>query len=227
MPGKRITFITGTDTGVGKTVLTALLLSHLRRKGHKTLAVKPFCSGDRADAELFSEIQDRELTLTEINPWFFPQPVAPLVGARSSKRQVMLAEVCKFIKRVTAQCDWVLVEGAGGLLAPLGEGYCLLDVIRHVKPQVIVVAQNKLGTINHTLLTVGAIRAAGIGRVHVALIDPRADDPSSKSNPKILAELLAPVRLTRIPHLGSKTDYPPALQFASRRLAARLSRVLG
>src|SRR2546429_4432134 len=93
-------FITGTDTGVGKTVLTGLLVTHLRNQGTDALAIKPFCSGSRADAKLLQAIQDRELTLEEINPFYFPEPVAPLVAARLHRRAITLRQVLAHIERV-------------------------------------------------------------------------------------------------------------------------------
>ena len=88
----RIIFITGTDTGVGKTLLTGLLLHHLRQSGCHALAMKPFCSGSRADAEFLHAVQDGELTLDEINPFFFAEPLAPLVAARE---QPPFRSVCR------------------------------------------------------------------------------------------------------------------------------------
>ena len=79
---KRIIFITGTDTGVGKTVLTALLVRFLRERGVKAVALKPICSGDRADARALRAAMDGALSLDEINPWHFRAPVAPLLAAR-------------------------------------------------------------------------------------------------------------------------------------------------
>src|SRR5260221_14172519 len=93
----RTIFITGTDTGVGKTLLTALLLAHLRQNGVPALALKPFCSGGRADAELFHALQDGDLTLDEINPFYFREPIAPLVAARKHRRRIQLDDVLKNI----------------------------------------------------------------------------------------------------------------------------------
>src|SRR5581483_3100804 len=84
----RILFITGTDTGVGKTLLTAMLLHHLRVAGRRTLAMKPFCSGGRDDVELLHALQDGELTADEINPFYFSEPTAPLVALRRRHRDI-------------------------------------------------------------------------------------------------------------------------------------------
>src|SRR4051794_429843 len=99
----RILFVTGTDTGVGKTVFTGLLLHHLRTTGRHALAMKPFCSGGRADVKLLRALQDAELSEDEINPFYFPEPVAPLVSLRQRHRTVPLAEVVRRIKEIAAR----------------------------------------------------------------------------------------------------------------------------
>ena len=123
----RIIFITGTDTGVGKTLLTGLLLYHLRQGGCHALAMKPFCSGSRADAEFLNAIQDGALTPNEITPYFFPEPLAPLVAARQHHRSIRLPEVLRRVRGLANRCQCLLVEGIGGVLVPLGEGYSVVD----------------------------------------------------------------------------------------------------
>src|SRR5258705_9807549 len=91
-PGK-IIFVTGTDTGVGKTLLTGLLLHHLRTEGCHALAMKPFCSGGRGDVEFLHALQDGELSEREINPFYFHEPVAPLLAARKNARAIHLKDV--------------------------------------------------------------------------------------------------------------------------------------
>src|ERR1017187_6787143 len=83
----------GTDTGVGKTLLTGLLLHHLRQSGCHALAMKPFCAGSRSDTEFLLAAQDGELTPDEITPFFFAEPLAPLVAARRHHRNIRLPEV--------------------------------------------------------------------------------------------------------------------------------------
>jgi dethiobiotin synthetase len=132
----RTIFITGTDTGVGKTVLTGLLLAHLRDNGVSCLATKPFCSGGREDAELLYALQQGELTLDQINPFYFDEPLAPFVAARAHRRSVRLDAVLNHIRSITfpqlpaqgirgknskvEDSPILLIEGVGGLLVPLG-----------------------------------------------------------------------------------------------------------
>jgi dethiobiotin synthetase len=211
----RTIFITGTDTGVGKTVLTALLLAHVRHTGFRTLAIKPFCSSERADAELLCALQDGDLTLDEINPFHFPEPLAPLVAARKCNQQISfktaLAQIHSVVSRLfsgpfrvqTSKLNArrrtppsrntrparLLIEGAGGLLSPLGESnsqfkvqgsrfkvqsskyFTALDLINAIDCSVLIVAPNRLGVINHTLLAIQALHTRNIRKIRVVLID--------------------------------------------------------
>jgi dethiobiotin synthetase len=222
--GSKIIFITGTDTGVGKTLLTALLLCHLRQSGRRALAMKPFCSGGRADAELLHALQDDELSLDEINPFYFPEPLAPLAATRKGRRSISLREVESRIRHVRTKLvapeSALLIEGSGGLLVPLGENYTCLDLIKKLRCEVIVVSRNRLGTLNHTLLTVQALRHAGIApsALKVVLMDRLARDPSCASNPALLEKLLAPVAFFSVPFLGPRSQVVARIKSNAARI---------
>jgi dethiobiotin synthetase len=110
------------------------------------------------------------------------------------------------IRRVGKKCDWLLIEGSGGLMVPLGKGYLVEDLIAALNCRVIVVARNQLGTINHTLLTVTRLRDKGVKQrnIVVALMSGPKTDVSSASNEKILAQLLEPVSVVNVPNLGRR-----------------------
>ena len=148
-------FITGTDTGVGKTVFTAHLLHYLRSNGHNALALKPFCSGGREDARLLQSLQTG-LTLDEINPFHYRKALAPGLAAPKDRKKVTLKSVVDQIFLQKNRCETLLVEGAGGLMVPLGKGFLVADLIVKLEAAVVVVARNKLGAINHILLTLNA-----------------------------------------------------------------------
>jgi|HubBroStandDraft_6_1064221.scaffolds.fasta_scaffold512664_1 dethiobiotin synthetase len=205
MAAKKIIFITGTDTGVGKTMLTAMLLRHLRESGVRALAMKPFCSGGRGDVRVLQHLQKGELTDEEMNPFYFSAPVAPLVELQKEKRDVRLKDLLASIRRVEKKCERLLVEGSGGLMVPLGRGYMVEDLIKELRCPVIVVARNRLGTINHTLLTVARLRANSVpsGSIKVALMGgPLGTDVSTRSNERVLGELLGDVEIVGLPILG-------------------------
>src|SRR5665213_1353000 len=120
---KQTLFITGTDTGVGKTVLTALLARFLRGRDFNVVALKPVCSGGREDALALHKALDGALTLDEINPWHFRAAIAPSLAAKLEKQTLRLAPVLAHIHAMREKSDVTLVEGAGGLLSPLGEDF--------------------------------------------------------------------------------------------------------
>jgi dethiobiotin synthetase len=224
--GQRIIFVTGTDTGVGKTLVTALLLQHLRRTGCRALAMKPFCSGGRKDVSLLHAIQEGELTLEEINPFYFSEPVAPLVAARKHHLSISLQEVLRRIASCVHRCQCLLVEGAGGLLVPLGEGYTVADLITRLSCEVIVVSRNRLGTINHTLLTVRALQHARINAIKVVMMSVGSEDESSRSNALILAELLGRVPVLPIGFLGRNPLRPEAVKASQKNVEKILAQIL-
>jgi dethiobiotin synthetase len=220
----KIIFITGTDTGVGKTLFTGLLLHHLRENGCRAIAIKPFCSGDRTDAKFLQAMQDRKLELDEINPFYFSEPVAPLVAARRHRRTIRLPEVLRRIKAIAVRCEILLIEGSGGLLVPLGRGYSAGDLIKRLDGEVIVVARNRLGTLNHTLLTVRALQTFGQRQIKIVLMARRQADLSSATNGRILGELLGPNRVHAIQFLGKNASKSGSLKKNYKKVKKRLAR---
>jgi dethiobiotin synthetase len=206
MAETKIIFVTGTDTGVGKTLLTGLLLHHLREGGVRALAMKPFCSGGLGDVRLLQSLQPGELTNREMNPFYFAQPIAPLVAQIKTRRAVQFRDVLSKIKAVAQKCDCLLIEGSGGLLVPLGPGFMVADLIAALNCRVIVASRNRLGTINHTLLTAGTLRTIGINprRLSVVLMGQKSPDISARTNSATLTELLKPVPVCKIPFLGAR-----------------------
>jgi dethiobiotin synthetase len=198
----RFVFITGTDTGVGKTVLTSLLARHLRERGVAVAALKPICSGGRSDARALRSALDGALTLDEINPWHFRAPLAPVLAARREHRRVDLAEVLAHLRNVQRRFDVVLVEGAGGLLSPLGEDFNARDLIGALRAVPIVVCPNRLGVVNHVLLTVETLPRVVACRAAVVLMAPHRPDLASRTNPLFLAGILGPNRVHEFPWLS-------------------------
>ena len=218
-------FITGTDTGVGKSLLTALLLNHLRKSGVRALAMKPFCSGGREDVELLQALQPGELPDSMANPFYFEEPVAPLVAARNHGRRIQLTEVVARITEVGAHCDYLLIEGAGGLLVPLGESYGIVDLIGEIACQVIVVAANRLGTLNHTQLTVRVLEQFKRPPSAVVLMDVAQPDFSSKTNPELLAELLPNLEIIQLAYLKGEKRNLDLVRLYENQLDSPLNRV--
>jgi dethiobiotin synthetase len=216
---KKIIFVTGTDTGVGKTLLTATLLYRLRENSVRALAIKPFCSGSLADVRLLQSLQSGELSDAEANPFYFPQPVAPLV-ASAHRKNIPLSDVLERIHAVAQKCDRLIIEGSGGLLVPLGKGYTVADLIAQLDCQVIVAARNRLGTINHTLLTIRALKShcRKLSKVSIVLMSSKNPDLSSKTNQKTLQSLVKPIKVLSFPFLGANACTPKSVKKNNAKL---------
>ena len=188
---QRIIVITGTDTGVGKTVLTAWLAAHLRARGASVAALKPVCSGGRGDARALHQALGGALTLDEINPWHFRAPLAPLLAARKEQRKIQLPEVLAHVRSIARRFDIVLVEGAGGLLSPLGEDFSTRDWITALRAEVIVVGRNQLGLANHLRLTLEALPPRAAAGAKIVLMSPPRATAASRTNPGLVRELFS------------------------------------
>lgn len=206
-----ILFITGTDTGVGKTILTAALTRHLLARGVKVRAMKPICSGGRGDARALRTAMERAATLEEINPWHFRAAVAPVLAARAEKRVVRVAEVTARVRAAAARCEVLLVEGAGGVLSPLGEGFDSRDLIVALRARAIVVAANQLGAVGLARLAVAALPPAAARDARVVLMQPARPDRASRRNAGLLGEFLGEERVVVFPRLsaGERTGRRP------------------
>jgi dethiobiotin synthetase len=197
-----IIFVTGTDTGVGKTLLTGMLLHHLRADGKRALAMKPFCSGRLGDVSLFQQIQGAELSREEINPFYFRESVAPLVAVRKHRHRISLGDVLERIRSIRERCEYLLVEGAGGLMVPLGEKFSVADLISRLDCYVLVVGRNQLGVINHTRLTLNGLAVCQFKGVKVVLMGNATPDSAAASNVRMLRELTTPTVVVEVPFLG-------------------------
>jgi dethiobiotin synthetase len=170
-------FVTGTDTGVGKTFVTSALARYLVAGGRRVAAIKPAESGCRPVADgLWAD--DAETIAAAAGDWQGPDerclyrfeaPLAPGVAAELEGRPLVVEEAVGFVRRVAAGAELVLVEGAGGWLVPLGGGQTIADLAVALSLPVLVVARGTLGTINHSLLTVQAIRSRGLPVAGVVL----------------------------------------------------------
>lgn len=220
-----IFFVTGTDTGVGKTVLTSLLARHFKNAGLPVAALKPLCSGDRDDAVALHSALDGALTLDEINPWHFSKPVAPLVAARKAKRKVTLAQVTAQVRSIQKRFPLVIVEGAGGLLSPLGEGFDSRDLIERLRAVPLVVCPNRLGAINQTRLVLAALPPRASGKTQVILTSPAEPDGSTPTNAAMLSEFFAPERIHVLPRTDWRNGSPS--RSVQKKLESLTEKLLG
>ena len=217
-----IWFITGTDTGVGKTVFTVLLTRYLRSTGVSVRAVKPLCSGGRADAMQLVASQNGEIPLDDVNPWHFKRSLAPVLAARAERSCVTKDQVIDFLRQSARKCDLLLVEGAGGLLSPLGEDYSNRELITGVRARPWIVCPDRLGAVGQARLVLAALPPAIERRAQVVLVGQKPADPSARWNAALLGETIGGDRVHTLPHQvwpiagASSKVRPPRLTFIDR-----------
>lgn len=212
-------FVTGTDTGVGKTQTTTVLLQQLQQLGFHPGAYKPVCSGAESDTPpaaaqtpqyFWSDVRRLQqacslpATDTDICPQRFLAPLAPNVAAAEEGRTVDDDLLSRGLDVWKTRCDLMLIEGAGGLYCPLSNKSTVLDLVRRLNCPAVVVAGNRLGVISHTRMTVELLRLSGCHVAGIILneISPpaaAAEDLSKSSNARQLQTWLPRVPLL---HLG-------------------------
>ena len=194
-------FVTGTDTGVGKTHTVIQLLRLLRASGARCAGMKPICCGDRRDAELLLAAGSGGLTIDEINPVWLKTPVAPLAAAHIEHAKIDIEHIMIALRTLQDQVEHVIVEGVGGWLVPIRADYFVSDLAVEMRFPALVVAQNRLGCLNHTALTVRSIADHGLFCAGVVLNElPGATSVASATNADILREI------TDVPLLSGLTE---------------------
>jgi dethiobiotin synthetase len=186
-------FVTGTDTGVGKTVVACALARGLRRRGFDVGVMKPVETGVGTDGPLDAMALQAAAgcgdTLGEICPVALPLAAAPAVAATEAGIRIELSWLCERFKALAARHAWMIVEGAGGLLVPLSSAATMADLGAALDLPLVVVARGRLGTINHTRLTLEAARARSLPVAGVVV--SHADGPLSAADSANLAALRA------------------------------------
>lgn len=199
-------FITGTDTGVGKTYAAAGLLNALKIMGLNACPIKPVETG--CDIQKGKLIPQDALTLIKasgvsepldiINPYRFRHPLAPSVAAKMEKIAIKKQKIFSAYRYLLNKYDITIVEGAGGIMTPVYKKYLFLDLIKDLGLPVIIVSRPVLGTINHTLLTIEAARSRKIN-IHGIIISHTCrikKSTAERTNPEIIEYL------GRVPMLG-------------------------
>ncbi|MDD5238125.1 MAG: dethiobiotin synthase [Candidatus Omnitrophica bacterium] len=159
-------FIAGTDTGVGKTIITGCLAKYLSEKGYRVITQKWIQTGCRSvlssDIKLHLKLMRRDTgsikeLLHFILPYIFKTPCSPHLASRIENKKIHENKIIKSFKALSAKLDFVIVEGTGGALVPFNRNRLVIDIVKELDLAVLIVAENKLGAINHTLLTIEAL----------------------------------------------------------------------
>ncbi|MBJ06617.1 MAG: dethiobiotin synthase [Verrucomicrobiaceae bacterium] len=183
--------ITGTDTAVGKTYVTSRLVRELRLAGADAVGYKPVCCGERSDAELLVDASGGVEPIESLNPVWYQAPVAPAVAAELEGKPVRLQEIRDHAESVAARHDHLLMEGVGGWEVPVTMEETFADLAQALGWPVILVAANRLGALNHTLLSVRAIEERGLELVVVLLNHLTEEhDIAMTTNRHVLGEYL-------------------------------------
>jgi dethiobiotin synthetase len=190
-------FLTGTDTGIGKTYVASLLVRALRKSGVDAVGMKPLCCGDRDDAEALYSASGGAADLADINPVWLRTPAAPYTASIIEERSIDLALIREAFQRLRDRHQAIIVEGVGGWKVPITRDYFLSDLAGEFALPVAVVVGNKLGAINHTLLTLESIRSQGLplaGIILNAVQTDAQDTVATTTNRSVLETLIdAPV----------------------------------
>jgi len=217
MPEKGI-FITGTDTGVGKTIAAAALARILLLRGINVGIMKPVTSGCSSrdgrlvsdDAELLAWAAGASAVSPDNAPYLFADPIAPSEAASHEGVRIEFSRIRDAYERLARQHDFVIVEGAGGLMVPLAGGLLIADLINDLHLPTLVVTRPDLGTINHTLLTTYAAKQMGIAVAGIVINNyPAQPDQVESYAPHLLGSLASAPILGVFPKIDA--DEPKRL----------------
>lgn len=222
MTAPRGFFITGTDTGIGKTLITCALLHLCRRHGLGAVGMKPVAAGaiERNGNEVNEDVHailaasSVQADRTQVNPYLFSEPIAPHIAAANCGTFIDPGRILDCYRRLAEQADVVFVEGVGGFRVPLGDDFDTADLAREIALPVILVVGLRLGCINHALLTAEAIRTRGL--VLAGWVANRIDPamPYVAENVAALDSRLGVPRLGYVAHLC-----PPTPEMAAAGLS--------
>ncbi len=215
-----IYFVSGIDTGIGKTIATGLMARSLRRRGVDAITVKMVQTGNDGFSEDLDahramcgggRLPEDERGLTA--PQIFKFPSSPLLAARLEGRTVDLARIESAVAACAASRQVVLVESAGGLCVPLTDTELSVDFAARMRWPLILVTCGRLGSINHTLLSLEAAKSRGMAVAGVVYnwhpgADPKIDEDSFGTTCRALARMGFPPVAIRVPHVASGGPYP-------------------
>ncbi len=201
----KVVFVAGTDTGVGKTMVAGGIAAALRLKGIDVGVMKPVSCGGREDAEFLIRCAGVSDPIDLVNPIALREPLSPNVAAAAEGRKIDLGAFRKAFKELSRRHEVVVVEGCGGLLVPVTDSYWAIDLIRDCRAKTVLVSRSGLGAINHSLLSLEALRSRRlpvVGVVFNRLTGGPASVPE-RTNPEVVARLGKTLSLGVFPYMKS------------------------
>jgi len=201
-------FIAGTDTDVGKTCVTAALISMLKNAGKDVGFMKPFATGYKQNSEFrssdveslasISKINDSDVLL---NPYFFSIPASPFTAAKKLNVEIDLSLIHSAYNKLSSMHDYLLVEGIGGVMTPIKSNYTVCDLIKELCLSVIIVCDSKIGTVNHTMMTCKTCESYGIPITGIVINSVTKNGYNIKELKDDLEELTSKPVLGSVPHM--------------------------
>jgi dethiobiotin synthetase len=211
-------FVTGTDTEVGKTFFTALLIRELRSAGIDAVPFKPVACGGWHDVDELAAAADEIEPREAICPYHFSMPASPLTAAWAEKKTVDPSRILAAYEELRSRHAMVVVEGVGGWRVPITAEWSVADLAARLALPVILVVRNRLGAINHTLLTLESIERRGLECAGIVLNHlEQGDDPAARSN-RATFEMLPGVRVLCELVTGQAALHLPSLDLPGLRL---------
>lgn len=218
-------FVTGTDTGVGKTVIAGALIKAMQARGLNTCGMKPIETGCQqikgdlipSDGMFLKKISGMDEDINDITPCRFATPAAPLAASEAEGREIDIGVIRDKFNLLLQKYSSIIVEGLGGLLVPLRKDYFVLNLIKELRLPLIVAARPSLGTINHTLLTVNYALKEGlnVSGIIINFNKPSDGTISEQTSPGIIKRLSPVPVIGMFPYL--KDLEPVTLETAASR----------
>lgn len=232
-PGGRAVFVTGTDTGVGKTVVAAALTRSLAAAGIRVAVMKPVASGAQrtadglrnADALALLRASNVPAPYALVNPFCFEPAISPHIAADDANIEINTDTIRRSFDQLSARADWVIVEGAGGWLAPIGPALTMADLAAALTAPVLLVVGLRLGCLNHAQLTRLAIESARAPFAGWIACGVDGSFERSAENLATLEALLHEVPLAVVPHSQVSVDSLRLTKATVRLLEERLTKL--
>lgn len=191
-------FVTGTDTGVGKTIVTGLFARYLKEKGHRVITQKWIQTGSAIfSSDIASHLEimgcDRKYVrnyLPYVSPYTFKTPCSPHLASKIEGKRISAEKIKRSLEVLSKEFEFVIIEGIGGALVPFNKKRLVIDIARELNLPVVVVAGNKLGAINHALLTIEALKRRKMKILGIIFDNVRNENKTIlKDNSRILQAL--------------------------------------
>jgi dethiobiotin synthetase len=225
-------FITGTDTGVGKTFVAAGLIRAFNKMHMSVAPMKPVETGCKtkkgktlpADTVLLIKASGLPLHIEEINPYRLKHPLAPAVAAELERVRINTKKILSAFNALSKRHDLIIAEGAGGIMVPVYKDYIVLDLVKDLKLPLIIVSKPGLGTINHTLLTIEVAKRKGVRTLGVIInysINKKRGLPE-KTNPGIIERLSGVPVLGIVPHVKKQSPFNDTFSYIAEKILSLL-----